>query len=242
MRVDIARRLATTLFAVVLLTGTAACAYKGAEADRAAAQGRPPASEQPTDPGAVTTASSPASVPETPADSPAASDSGGDHATRSAGESDAPEPSDGGGGEQSGFEIPAPLPEVTVDLAPESDSAVTYLRPMQAFSPELEVWEIDGADVHFRSYNCAGGLTHEVYATLVDNGDLTVTARWEGDAPGELVGWSASSESVLQIDERTLRPVPGGSDTIASTRTELELKDYAGMCQDAGKTVAAFVV
>lgn len=151
------------------------------------------------------------------------------------------QPSDGGG-EHPGFEIPARIPEVTVDLSPESATAVTYLRPMQAFSPELEVWEIDGADVYFRSYNCAGGLTHEVYATLVDNGDLTVTARWEGDAPGELVGWSASDESVLQIDERTLRPVPGGSDTIASTRTELELQDYAGMCTDAGKTLAAFIL
>lgn len=240
MCIDIARRLAVTIFAATLLTSSAACAYKGAEADRAAAQGQPTAQGQPSDPGPTSVASSPVSAPEPSGEAPAASDGGGDHVTPSTSVGDAPEPS--GGGEPSGFEVPAPLPEVTVDLTPESDSAVTYLRPMQAFSPELEVWEIDGADVYFRSYNCAGGLTHEVYATLVDNGDLTVTARWEGDAPGDLVGWSASSESVLQIDERTLRPIPGGSDTIASTRTELELQDYAGMCTDAGKTLAAFVL
>ncbi len=241
MCIDIARRLAVTIFAATLLTSSAACTYKGAEADRATAQGQPTTLEQPSDPGPSPGASSPVSVPESSVNAPAASDGGGDHGIPSTGVGDAPEPSDGGG-EHPGFEIPAAVPEVTVDLAPQSETAVTYLRPAQAFSPELEVWEIDGADVHFRSYNCAGGLTHEVYATLVDNGDLTVTARWEGDAPGELVGWSASSESVLQIDERTLRPVPGGSDTIASTRTELELQDYAGMCQDAGKTLAAFIL
>lgn len=241
MRIDIVRRVAVSFFATALLTSSAACAYKGAEADRAAAQGQPTAQGQPSDPGPTPVASSPVSAPEPSGDAPAASDGGGDHVTPSTGVGDAPEPSDGGG-EPSGFEVPAPLPEVTVDLTPESDSAVTYLRPVQAFSPELEVWEIDGADVHFRSYNCAGGLTHEVYATLVDNGDLTFTARWEGDAPGELVGWSKSSESVLQIEERTLRPVPGGSDTIASTRAELELEDYAGMCTDASKTLAAFIL
>lgn len=241
MRIDIVRRVAVSFFATALLTSSAACAYKGAEADRAAAPGQPTAQGQPSDPGPTPVASSPVSAPEPSVNAPAASDSGGDHVTPSTGVGDTPEPSDGGG-ENPGFEIPAPAPEVTVDLSPVSKTAVTYLRPMQAFSPELEVWEINGAEVHFRSYNCAGGLTHEVYATLVDNGDLTVTARWEGDAPGELVGWSASSESVLQIDERTLRPIPGGSDTIASTRTELELQDYAGMCQDAGKPLAAFVL
>lgn len=226
-----------------LVVAPVACSYRGAEADRQSAQEQPAthAPEEPTTAAAEPAQTpSPTVAPTVPAipvvTTPALAPSDGGGASDSGGAISLAVPSDAGGEVKS-----APPTSPSFSLVPESPTSVTYLRAVQDFSPGLEVWSVDGDELHYVAYNCVGGRTEEAYAGLVENADLTTTARWDGDAPGELTGYSMETESDLTIDERTLRPVLGGSDTIASTRYELELQDFSRMCLDAGNSVAAFV-
>lgn len=189
---------------------------------------------------APTEAAEPAPEPEptttgpagAPAPTVAASDGGGE-----------PPASDGGGEqEQPGLPtVPSAGDLVQVALAPASPTAVMYLRAEQAFSPELERWVVDGAELHYTRYSCTGQVQHEVYGELTDDGSGVTTVSWEGDSPES--GWgSSSTESYLVVTDRTLTPLDGDSTTIASTRTELELEDYTRICTDAGKDLAGFML
>ncbi|WP_460944225.1 hypothetical protein [Okibacterium endophyticum] len=133
---------------------------------------------------------------------------------------------------------------VEVVLAPESETAVVYIRTIQDFSPLLEVWTVDEAagTLEYRRYTClgttdsAGGLPGAGVGSLTpgeDEGEWTVT--WEGESPMRM---SRSATESLVITERTL----DNSGDIASTHHDIEIDRYVGVCGDTGEAILRFVI
>lgn len=70
------------------------------------------------------------------------------------------------------------------------------------------------------------------------SGKAVWTATWEGEGP--LFG-SNDTEDDLEISDRTLAPRYAGTDEMATTHTDIELRQFTGMCKDAGEMVANFI-
>ncbi|MFP3397639.1 hypothetical protein SB749_15015 [Brevibacterium sp. SIMBA_078] len=126
----------------------------------------------------------------------------------------------------------------TTDLGVE-DGQVQYLRAIQNFSPTMERWVVDedAAEVTYSTMNCLGQPEAEGVATLEQAGGNEGTAfeaTWIGKSPLKNV----AAESVrLEITEDTLT----NFSDVATSRTEIEARNFSRMCVDAGETAADFV-
>src|SRR5699024_5914088 len=125
---------------------------------------------------------------------------------------------------------------------PESETAVVYLRSIQGFSPELEVWTVDeeAGMVEYRRYNCLGSAQGVGVGTFApreggDEGEYRIT--WEGANPGRAGKWD-SEEDRATLAARTLE----GDMDVASTHHDIELERFGGMCGDTASTAVQFVL
>lgn len=204
------------------------CSYPGAEQDREAyAQSKGQSTAEPVEEETAAPESQPSEDDEAEP-----SDGGGE-------DTEAPQPSDGGG--ESEDESPAPEVE-KIDLTPESETAVVYLRSIQAFSPELEVWTIDEEKgmVEYRRYNCLGSAQGVGVGTFApreggDEGEYRII--WEGENPGP-AGNGDSQEERATMTERTLEV----DMNVSSTHYDIELERFGGMCGDTASTAVQFVL
>src|SRR5699024_8609496 len=186
-----------------------------------------------TAPATTETAPAEDEVEEQPVDDEAEPSDGGGEDT------EAPQPSDAGG--ESEDESPAPEVE-KIDLTPESETAVVYLRSIQGFSPELEVWTIDeeAGMVEYRRYNCLGSAQGVGVGTFApreggDEGEYRII--WEGENPGP-AGNGDSQEERATMTERNLEV----DMNVASTHHDIELERFGGMCGDTASTAVQFVL
>jgi hypothetical protein len=146
---------------------------------------------------------------------------------------DATEPADADGDDAAPTEFPATEEpdENAVDLSAEDGTV--YLHAVQAFSPRLERWVVDGDTLIFQELDCLGRTKKDVTANLVDTGANTFLATWEGDNP--LIN---SPQSALTITDTALTPDYG---EIASSRAEAQADIYQNMCIEAGGSIASFI-
>ncbi|WP_433674794.1 hypothetical protein [Microbacterium gorillae] len=121
--------------------------------------------------------------------------------------------------------------ENAVDLSTEEGTV--YLHAVQAFSPRLERWVVDGDTLIFQELDCLGRTKKDVTANLVDTGADTYLATWEGDNP-----LMHSPQSKLTITDTALTPDYG---EIASSRAEAQADIYQNMCIEAGGAIASFI-
>ncbi|MGW8483570.1 hypothetical protein ACWGJP_10550 [Microbacterium sp. NPDC055903] len=122
-----------------------------------------------------------------------------------------------------------------VDLAPES--GVQYLHAVQAFSPLLESWVVDqdGGSLSYMRYTCLGRLDDGGTGAIAPYRGDKWQVTWDGDSPLRLT--SGATERVAITD----RALVLGTES-ATSSTEIELQKFIGMCQDAGETIASFVL
>lgn len=122
-----------------------------------------------------------------------------------------------------------------VDLAP--DEGVQYLHAVQAFSPLLESWVVDqdGGSLSYMRYTCLGRLDDGGTGAIAPYKGDKWQVTWDGDSPLRLT--SGATERVAITD----RALVLGTES-ATISTEIELEKFVGMCQDAGETIASFVL
>lgn len=140
---------------------------------------------------------------------------------------------EGGEGEQSVKEMKK------IDLKPES--GVQYLRAVQDFMPNLEQWVLDRerGEVTYKRWDCLGqnkaigsGTLKWTDATGEDSAFISIV--WDGSSPLE-ANMNMSPEVDFEIDDRNLKL---GIDKAATSRTDVELERFKGMCGE----VADFIL
>lgn len=124
-----------------------------------------------------------------------------------------------------------------VSLTPDDEEGVMYLHPIQAFSPLLDRWVVDteGKQVHYTRYTCLGTVDDEGYGSIRAKDGDHWEVTWEGESPMRL---SSGPTTSVEITDTTLTSYPD----VASTHVEMEVRKYIGMCTEAGKGVADFVL
>src|SRR5690625_502461 len=162
--------------------------------------------------------------------------------------SDEPAPSDGGGDDaQEGSEestdegVSEPSPK---EVVLGSDEGTVYLRAAQDFSPELEAWTIDeeGGSAAYTRSNCLGDVKSSGFGSFGKQ-DREIAGKgheveWQGESP--LHGAPRRTDIGLSGSTITYGDVTG--DHTASTQTDRVLEQYGGMCVDAGKFAAGFIL
>lgn len=125
--------------------------------------------------------------------------------------------------------------EAAINLAPAK--GVQYLHAVQAFSPALESWVVDktGGELEYTRYTCLGSVQAAGSGALAQLDGDRWQVTWDGKSP---MLYSRGPTERLMITDRSLTH---GS-RAASARTDLELERYIGMCKEAGKGVAGFVL
>lgn len=127
-----------------------------------------------------------------------------------------------------------------IDLSPES--GVQYLQAIQAFSPELDQWVLDreNGEAIYKKYNCLGQVkevgTGILDVTTDEDGDEEFTVIWDGSSPymipSATLTFSLVTDRTLTVDRMNR----------ASSRTDVELERYKGMCSSAGQALANFLL
>lgn len=110
--------------------------------------------------------------------------------------------------------------------------ATTYAVSVQAWSPYLEVWTVDGTEVTHDKINCLG-QKDSVAGTLAD-GSIT----WEGDNP--MPGAGPTSPTSIEMTDDSLHVV--GERETAVIDLEGQKEQHIDKCKDAGETVGKIVL
>ena len=114
----------------------------------------------------------------------------------------------------------------------DEPTATTYAVSVQAWSPYLEVWTVDGAEVTHALVNCLG-QKDSVAGTLTD-GSIT----WKGDNP--MPGAGPTSPTSIEMTEGSLHAV--GERETAVTDLEGQKKEHFVKCKNAGESVGQIVL
>jgi hypothetical protein len=123
------------------------------------------------------------------------------------------------------------------------DSGADYARAVQAFSPRLELWTIDGDSITLVERNCVGQKPIDVTGTLGPDAGGVRTVTWDLE-DGELNplsahggGYDTSPENTLEIDEEHLVEKDLPADRYATPDVDEQEAEFIGMCRDLGETV-----
>lgn len=135
-----------------------------------------------------------------------------------------------------------------VDLS--GGEGTVYVRAIQAFSPELEVWRVDleGKKIAFDKYNCAGRKVAAVRSIAVEpatvaqppEGAEVVQATWPSGKSNPYYPLSGSPTTTFEVFEGYLRP-RGTGDT-ATTDAEMATGSFVNSCGDTAGVVLDFVL
>lgn len=119
------------------------------------------------------------------------------------------------------------------------DGRVQYVRPIQNFSPTLERWVVDepAGEITYTQYNCLGQKQAEGVAKLEHEeggGPEDYEATWIGESP---IANTSAKTVRLTITADELKLFADES----SSRVEIEIGNFAGMCTEAGEAFIGFV-
>lgn len=129
----------------------------------------------------------------------------------------------------------------------------TYLNAIQAFSPELDTWVIDGKTLTYRKTNCLGKTKAEATGTLGEVGDNGATpVTWKstkkskddeekGNPFMQDGGEYSGMTTQLQITDDVISEKDMPEIDQASSKIDDEKAAFDGMCTEAGQAVAEFV-
>lgn len=115
-----------------------------------------------------------------------------------------------------------------------NEDVTVYLHAIQAFSPAIDWWRVDGDDLEYKRMNCLGRLTIEATGTLGHDEGGVRQVTWDDENPlaadnGEVSGL----ESRLEIDENHLVEAGMPDDDRATSDIEPERNRFLDMCKNA---------
>lgn len=119
---------------------------------------------------------------------------------------------------------------VAQDPIPD-DGLPRYAASVQAWSPYLEVWTVDGSSITHTKTDCTGS-DEETTGTL-DGSRIT----WDGDNP--MTGSGKNATTSVEMTEETFGQV--GSRDTATTDLEGQREAHVEKCVEAGETVGKIV-
>ncbi|MGO1971606.1 MAG: hypothetical protein ACTH2Q_01480 [Propionibacteriaceae bacterium] len=130
-----------------------------------------------------------------------------------------------------------PEPEITN----ADDDVTVYLHAIQAFSPKVDWWRVDGEDLSYKQVNCLGRKIIDATGTLGPDEDGVREVTWDEANPLAADGGEVSGlQSQLEINENHLVEEGMPDDDRATSDIEPERDRFLAMCKEAGETVADF--
>lgn len=137
---------------------------------------------------------------------------------------------------ETGSAAPSQEAGTTIDLGSDGATGTVYLEAVQAFSPYMSKYVIDGDTVHYSKFTCVG----EDKGARV-KGTLT---PWSTDKKQMEIKWSGNTDldtGPFLVTDQAMETTLITGDDVAFSDLEAQKNTFSAMCLETGDAIASIV-